>query len=424
MEQRQISLTTAILMNINIMVGGGILVGPGVMAGIAGSASFLAWPLVGLLFLPIVLSTVQLSRMFSAAGGFYAYAKEGLGAKMGFFAGWLYMVGYIFAASLELLALRKTILVIAGDYWPMNSPFIFNVLCLGLVMIINSMSLRLLSGFLSGMTLIKLLPLVVLIVSIPLFLHGGVSLPLAELKMVPFALPLAMFGCFGFEYCTSLSHLIKDSERNAPRAILLGFLITVLIYTLFHFGLLQVMGPEKLSTLGASAFVGSMGIPYAVVSTFLTALIGGASILMLFAGITGITYANSTMLSVFAEYKIVRGSSLFVKLNRAGRPWIAVLLQGITMLSVATFITAVSVLGSVTNLCICASFVLPLISLFVVQGRRHSSRLITLIALMAITGLIIYSWYTLGDTMAMRLVYTIPMALVLLAGYMMYRKPA
>ena len=55
MKGHKISLMTAILMNINIMVGSGILIGPGIMAGIAGNASFLGWPLVALFFLPMVL---------------------------------------------------------------------------------------------------------------------------------------------------------------------------------------------------------------------------------------------------------------------------------------------------------------------------------------------------------------------------------
>ena len=41
MKQHKISLTTAILMSLNIMIGSGILIGPGVMASVAGNASFL-----------------------------------------------------------------------------------------------------------------------------------------------------------------------------------------------------------------------------------------------------------------------------------------------------------------------------------------------------------------------------------------------
>ena len=54
MKEYKISLATAILMNINIMVGTGILIGPGAITTVAGNASFLCWPLVALLFLPMV----------------------------------------------------------------------------------------------------------------------------------------------------------------------------------------------------------------------------------------------------------------------------------------------------------------------------------------------------------------------------------
>lgn len=71
------------------MVGSGILVGPGIMAKIAGNASFLTWTLVALLLFPVVLSIVELSRLFPGAGGFYLYTKEGLGPLAGFLSGWL-----------------------------------------------------------------------------------------------------------------------------------------------------------------------------------------------------------------------------------------------------------------------------------------------------------------------------------------------
>ena len=81
------------------------------MASIAGNASFLAWLLVALVFLPIVLSLVQLSRMCPGAGGFYAYAKEGLSKTAGYYSGWMYVAGYTFAVVVEILVLRKTMLV-------------------------------------------------------------------------------------------------------------------------------------------------------------------------------------------------------------------------------------------------------------------------------------------------------------------------
>ena len=126
------------------MVGTGILIGPGKMAAVAGNASFLSWPFVALLFVPIVLSIVQLSGMFPGPGGFYAYAKNGINRTAGFASGWFYLVGYTFAATVELLALRETVMVslssnIDSCYLP-NS-FIFNLSAVVICTILNLLSM-------------------------------------------------------------------------------------------------------------------------------------------------------------------------------------------------------------------------------------------------------------------------------------------
>ena len=68
--EHKLSLRAAILLNMNIMIGSGIFISPSQIAAVAGNASFLAWPIVALLLLPLVLCTVQLSKMFPGCGGF------------------------------------------------------------------------------------------------------------------------------------------------------------------------------------------------------------------------------------------------------------------------------------------------------------------------------------------------------------------
>lgn len=422
MKQQSISLATAILMNINIMVGSGILIGPGKIAGIAGAASFLAWPLAALFLLPIVMSTVQLSRMFPGEGGFYSYAKEGLSHGYGFLAGWLYIVGYTFGIAVEVLALREAFLVIFGDMWPFNALVPFSILCIGAVMAINSMSVRFLSTFLNAMTLIKLLPIVTLIVSIPLFLKGGFSLSLSEVSHIPFALTLPLFGFLGFEYCSSISHLIEDSKKNAPRAILFGFLITVGLYTLFNFGLLQLMGVSALQQYGASVFVNYMAISSHVLKTALMAIVSGASVLTLFAGAIGMLYANATLLQSLASKGVLIRSTELQRLNRAGRPWFAIRLQALVALIVALLLPQISLVGSLTNFCVLASFILPFVSLYIMQRRNRESRWLTILAIGASLFLVGYMWYLSGTTIHERLLFLVPVILGLGIGYFVHRR--
>jgi len=422
MQKQSISLTTAILMNINIMVGSGILIGPGQIAKIAGNASFLAWPIAAFFLLPIVMSTVQLSKMFPGAGGFYSYAKEGLSQGFGFIAGWLYIVGYTFGTTLEVLALKQALLVAVGDVWPFNAHIPFTMLCVGLIMVINSLGVRVLSNFLNAMTLIKLLPIITLIISIPLFLKGNFSVTATEISLLPAALTFPLFGLLGFEYCSSISHLIKDSQKNAPRAILFGFLITVALYTLFNFGLLHVMGVDALRQFGASAFVGYMGISMPLIKVLFTAFITGASVLTLFAGATGMFYANTTLLHTLAEQRVLRGAAILETLNAAGRPWIIIILQGCASFALAIILPSIAWMGGLTNLCVFASFVLPFVSLLIMQRRQNKSILLTALAIIAILFLTLYTWYTMGDTVLSRGVSLVPALIWLVCGFGIYRR--
>ena len=81
------------------------------MAAKAGNASFITWLIVALLFLPIVLSTVQMSRYNPGSGGFFRYAKAGLNITAGYWSGMLYIAGYTFAVAVETLALRQIFLM-------------------------------------------------------------------------------------------------------------------------------------------------------------------------------------------------------------------------------------------------------------------------------------------------------------------------
>ena len=158
------------------MVGTGILIGPGKMAAVAGNASFLSWPLVALLFLPIVLCTVQLSAMFPGPGGFYAYARNGLNSTAGFASGWFYLVGYTFAATVELLAFRETVMIWmnSGETCYAPNPFLFNLVVVAICTLLNLLSISFFTKLLNSLTISKLLPLLILIVLLPFIITPNI----------------------------------------------------------------------------------------------------------------------------------------------------------------------------------------------------------------------------------------------------------
>lgn len=433
-KQHKISLFTAILMNINIMVGSGILFGPGIIAAISGNASFLTWLLVAFIFLPIVLSTVELSRISPGAGGFYAYAKAGLGDKAGYWSGWMYVIGYTFAGAMETLALRKTLIDAFNLNWPWltENHIYFNLLAVLVFSGLNFLSLRLLSRLLNSITIAKIIPLLVLIALIPFVFDYNFTITGAEISTLPLSLSMAIFGFFGFEYCSSISQHIENSERNAPLAILVGFFVTALLYTLFHFGALNLMGAEELARQGAPAFAEFITFPIPFLKAILGILIPSASAIALFGAANGILNANVTMLHAMAEKDLFKGSAMLAQLTNANRPWVMILMQAIAIFAITTGTSMVtgdlnrSIL-IVSNLCIFGvfiSFILPFISLMVIQHRdkKHKHIALTILGLVAVIGLASYSMFSLAPTMQSRLILATPLIALLVLGALIAKR--
>lgn len=424
MKEHKISLSTAILLNMNIMIGSGILIGPGASAAISGNASFLSWPLVALLFLPLVLCTIELSRMFPGAGGFYLYAKQGLNKTAGFAAGWLYIVGYTFAATVEVMALHSLVSKNFGHLAIVSNAPIFYALATITVFLFSLLSLKIVSKFLDSLTIVKILPLVILILILPFILNPSFTISGNELSLLPASLAMPIFGYFGFEYCVGVSHLIKDTEKNAPRAILFGFLGTALLYMLFHFGILNLMGAQNLAEIGAPNFPNFITLPIPYLKTLLSILIPAASAIIFIASLIGMINANAILVQTFAKGDLFRGGSFLTAATSLGRPWAALMVQSLIVFIFACLIPTIDRAGGLCILGVFLSFLLPFISLLVVQKRSKSKgkMLITLLAIILVVLLSGYSWYVLCPAMVERMIYTLVLITAFVLGMVLFNK--
>lgn len=421
--QHKISLKTAILLNMNIMIGSGIFISPSQIALIAGNASFLAWPAVVLLFLPLVLCTVQLSKMFPGCGGFYAYAKEGLGTAAGFASGWSYVMGYIFCIAVDIMALHKILAVALRSEWLAHNPLLFYAGSLVAFILFNLMGLKLLVKLLDSMTIAKTLPLIILIALLPFIFTTNFTITSAEVSMVPLSLTFAMFSFLGFEACCSVSHLIENAEKNAPRAILLGFIITAVIYALFHLGLLHAMGLDNLIHYGAAGYVSFLDIiTISYVKALLALLVNVVVIGTIIAGSIGVLNANAIMMHSLASEKIFKGASFVAKTTDNNRPWAALCIQGVIIFALLLLVPNMSIIGGLCTMAVFLAFILPLLSLLLLEKKKRAlHRLpLTIIALLTATGLAGYSWFGLGETFAERILHCLPFAFVMAAGYLLY----
>lgn len=418
MEQdHKISLFTAILIGINIMVGVGIFRFPSLMAARAGNASFLAWPIIALIFLPIVLSIAAIARVFPGAGSFYGYSKETINQTAGFISGWAFYLGYTGVAALMITIMRETVVL---PTFPMN-PFLFNVVLVSALTLLSFVSIKNVGRIQNVGTFFKLFPLLFILVIFVFYWKTPFPISTTNLINLKTIVPLGVFGYWGFESCCAISHLIEGPKSNAAKAILSAFFLTAGIYTLFHLGLLHIMGSSNLSILNVKDVVGFLNF-----SPLFTSLIGFSITLALslaFANaVFSILTTTASTVHAMASENLLPFSKRLVKLSPQQRPTLAIVVQGALILLITCLTSNQYLLTAFVNLGILIAFFLALTSLVIIQRRNGCgcAMITTGLAFVSWSIFVYFSWFDLGDTTLMRLLTFSALAAAMVAGVAMY----
>jgi amino acid transporter len=421
-EQGRISFWAAVLMSINIIVGGGIFAGPQTIATAVGSMGFAVWLLVGLLLFPVVWSIAQAARLYPGAGGFYNYCAQGINPTFGFIAQWAYLLGYMGTAMSMVILLRTNFINRLGFSMVQEHPLLFNAAVILFFSLLNLLSISVISRIQSSVTLLKLLPLIFVISAFGWYWNPSITYSLGDLGNVGAALPAAIFGFWGFEACCSLGHLLKDGPQSVGKVMLVAFFITAALYSFFQLGLTNIMGVAGLSGQAPTAVASFMGLSPFMTSLVAIAIIG--SILISYANsFFGVSLSNITNIFGLAEKNMLIGQSMLTKVNAIGRPTFAALVHGLAIFGLLIFITDIDISFSFTCLGVGTAFVLTLIALFISYLKQKNSLqlLITLLAFGSFGFLMYYCWMGMGSDTVARLTNASPLILGTLLGLVMYK---
>lgn len=233
--KREIGIFGAASIGIANIIGAGIFVLSGVAAGLAGPSVILSFLIAGFIALLTALSSAELTSFITETGAGYAFTKRAFGRFWSFLVGWFgYFDSIVGAAAVSigfaayftaLFGLRGTTpAILAASFLPIA------------MLVLNLIGVKEVSRAASGIVIVKIFALVLV-----MFLGGYyLSNYLGFTHYTPFfptgfggtlnGSAIIFFAFVGFNTVSLMSEETKNPAKTIPKAILLAFAITFVLY--------------------------------------------------------------------------------------------------------------------------------------------------------------------------------------------------
>ncbi|HMJ14586.1 MAG TPA: APC family permease, partial [Polyangiaceae bacterium] len=223
-------------LGLNGIVGVGIFFAPAeVAARVPGPAGLSVYIVTALALLPIALTYAALGGRFDRDGGPYVWAREAFGPRVAFGVGWIAYVSALFSTSAVVVGLAQH----AGPPLGFSGEAgvrMFALIVLAVVTAVNAAGLRPSAAAWDAVTVLKLVPLFVLIAA---FLWVRPSAPAVQESVVSFdsfqrAMLVVLFALQGFEIVPVPAGHVKNTRFAVPFATLAAPLGAAVLYVLLH----------------------------------------------------------------------------------------------------------------------------------------------------------------------------------------------
>ncbi|MGC1203588.1 MAG: APC family permease [Flavobacteriaceae bacterium] len=221
---------------INIIIGSGIFVLPAVVASYMGASSIIAYLFCGFLMTMIMLCFAEAASKVTNTGGPYTYIETAFGDYAGFVGGFFAIGSNLFADA----AVSNALVNVIGSAYPIFADglprllFLF-VLFYGMVYI-NVIGLKQGIGLVKFNTLIKLIPLLLLII----IGFKDVSISNLYFESMPSIKTLgetSLILFFAFQGCETgiiVGGEVINPKRTIPKAIFVSLATVVIVYVLIQ----------------------------------------------------------------------------------------------------------------------------------------------------------------------------------------------
>jgi amino acid efflux transporter len=373
----KIGITTATIIGMNAMIGAGIFGIPVALAANVGPAGIVTTMFVAIAVWFMAISLARVAALFPEEGSFYIYSKQWGGHNLGIFTSTAYLVGLVIAMGLLTQMAGYNL----QHYFPNTA-----APTLGLIVLIALVILNLFGVILSEIgqqilictTVFPLLASIVICLGktnlsnlTPFAPHGWLNVLKASKTVI--------FSFFGFECAASLFAIVKDPQKNVPKALAYAITIVSVLYILFTAAIIVSIplstftsATMPISTVLKLAFPDLTWPIEAIHLSVLSAIIGTIHSMM---------WSSSNLLvSLIKELKNKTAQKL-IKQNFI-TPRISILLVGLAIYASFATLKNIDLFFSLTAICIVFAYASSIVTLLTIPKEWESGQNIkTLIGL-------------------------------------------
>jgi len=327
------SLTTAVLININIILGQGIFVNTALLAKHMGSVGALAYLAVGITIIPIIFAFAQLMKNNSSYT-LFDHVNKAFGRVPGFIASFGFSIGKLGTATLAVHVCNMIAQLIIPELAAI--PILYrNIFAIGVFVSLNLLNLKMGARIQATITTLKTIPNLFGVV-------GGLyafSLNTLIINANPWALPqtfsFALFAFSGFEATLTIIPKLKDS-RDGLKAVLLACTMVVVILCLYQTMFSGALGQALINSdnwLEAYKTLSIRLVGDNMWAQILTRIMTVGVASSAFGSGYSIMFSGGWNVHDIAKHNLLPFSHLFTRLSRSGAPILSVFMQGIICVS-------------------------------------------------------------------------------------------
>lgn len=254
--KRSLGLWSALALVIGTVIGSGIFFKQASVLDSAGSSTMalLAWVVGGIITLTAGLTIAEIGAQMPETGGLYVYMEKIYGRIWGFLSGWMQIIVY---GPAIIAALGGYLAVLLVSFFGLDNGWKIPIAIGSMVLIglLNMFENRLGAAFAIITTICKLLPIAAIVIFGLFFGHVGalgqtVSGIHQSTGSFGVAVLATLFGYDGWILIANLGGEIKNPQKILPKAIIIGLVFVMIVYTAVTFGVFNGMQSAMIHKLG------------------------------------------------------------------------------------------------------------------------------------------------------------------------------